>query len=652
MSKTPATNGSSTPIEFNSFAPVVGINFGNSYSSIAVLAKDGSAECIANEDGERQIATAVSFHGEETYIGSQAKAQLVKNSQNTIINFRNLLGLKFSEIPAPTSPLTSAAVVQHPDRPDEPAYKVTVLAPAPAPIPTSKANTPAAGTPASEPTPTERILSVSEVASIFLRSLLASAEDFLGKKVEAAVIAVPSWMSPSQRDAVEQAAKSAGIPVIQLLEEVGAVASTTTHPTWTPEAEVAADRTQLVVDVGSTSTSLALLSIRQGLAYVLASSNHPDIGANAIDDRLIKHFAAEFTKKSKIPLSVAPAPKDSVQDQRAEAKLRLAIEHTKRTISASPGAATCSVESLKDGYDFTGSINRMRFDMVASPVYSAIGNAVVDLLASAGVDAKEVDEIVYVGGTGSLPGLDERVQVAAGFGEDEVATSFSRGIVQGGGIGDPTTLLARGAAIQAALLYSLPSTGSAEDKELHDVILGEQAEQVRKVQATTRTLGVLFPVSEDGAEGNEQWKELGGVFVPVVQKETALPTRRTVQLAVELPEEGEKRVVLEIWEVKEGIRVEKVKPDVASSSSPGADGEDEDEEEEEEEEEVKHKVISKEVLLGAVQLTPKKPDGNKVVVRVQFVVGIEGNVDVEVSEVVPEGAEGEVVRLHVPGIEA
>ncbi|TEB14213.1 hypothetical protein FA13DRAFT_1617125, partial [Coprinellus micaceus] len=68
---------------------VVGINFGNSYASIAVLAKDGTAECIANEDGERQIASAISFHGEETYIGSSAKAQLVKNSQNTIINFRN-----------------------------------------------------------------------------------------------------------------------------------------------------------------------------------------------------------------------------------------------------------------------------------------------------------------------------------------------------------------------------------------------------------------------------------------------------------------------------------------------------------------------------------------------------------------------------------
>ncbi|KAF5319814.1 hypothetical protein D9611_012879 [Ephemerocybe angulata] len=559
MSKT--ATGTSTPsaIEFNSFAPVVGINFGNSYASIAVLGKDGNAECIANEDGERQIACAISFHGEETYIGNQAKAQLVKNSANTITDFRNLLGLSFSQIPSPSSPPTSAPIIQHPTQPDTPAYQVSVLEPAPSPL-KSTANTPAA-TPRSEPVQTTRVLTPADAATIFLKSLLTSAEAFLGKKVEAAVLTVPAWMSPAQRAALASAAKDAGIPVTQLLEEAAAVASTTSHTTWTDGVEegteIGADRSQLVVDVGATSSTISLLSVRQGLSYVIASSTIPQ-GANAIDDKLIKHFAADFTKKTKVPLTVAPAPASSVADQRAEARLRLAIEHTKRTLSASPGAATCSVESLKDGMDYTGSINRMRFDMVAAPVYSAIASAVVELLASAGVDSKEVGEIVYVGGTGSLPGLDERVQVTAGFEEGEVVTPFSRGIVQGGGIGDPTTILARGSAIQAAMLAALPS-GTAEDKELHDVILGAEGEQVRKVKATTRTIGVLFPVSED-SDVDGQTRELGGVFVPVVQKETALPTRRVVQVEVALPAEGEKRVCLEVWEVKEGIRIAPSRP--------------------------------------------------------------------------------------------
>jgi heat shock 70kDa protein 1/2/6/8 len=73
---------------------VVGINLGNSYASIAVFTKEGLAECIANEDGERQIACALSFDGEEMYVGNQARYQLVKNPKNTIVGFRDLVGLE------------------------------------------------------------------------------------------------------------------------------------------------------------------------------------------------------------------------------------------------------------------------------------------------------------------------------------------------------------------------------------------------------------------------------------------------------------------------------------------------------------------------------------------------------------------------------
>jgi len=541
----------------------------------------------------------------------------VKNSQNTITDFRNILGLKFSEIPQNAAP-TSAPIVQHPTLADTPAYTVSVLAPAPSPLPASSANTPAA-TPRSEPISTTRTLTPSEVTSIFLKSLLTSAEDFLGKKVEAAVLTVPTAFSQVQREALEKAAVDAGVPVVQLLDEAGAVASLTTSPVWTGEedAELAEDRTQLVIDVGSTSTSLHLLSIRQGLAYILATNNLPGTGANAIDDKVIKHFAADFTKKTKIPLQVAPA--NGVADQRAEARLRLAIEHTKRTVSASPGAATCSVESLKDGFDYTGSINRMRFDMVAAPVYAAISEGVVALLSTAGVDASEVDEVVYVGGTAALPGLGERIATAVGFDEDIKSKD-----VFAGGVGDPTSILARGAAIQAALLSKL-SKSDEEGKEVREAILSGK---LSAVKATTRTVGVLFP------NDREQDVQLGGVFVPVVQKETALPARRILEFNVGVGEAGV--VSVEFWEVKEGIRVEKVKIP--------RDPEDEDEEdEEEEEEEIKHKIISKEVLLGLLSLPVKKAVGGQTKVRVQVIVGIEGEMDAQLEEV-----GGEVVRLHLP----
>ncbi|TFK26072.1 dnaK-type molecular chaperone bipA [Coprinopsis marcescibilis] len=641
MAPSPAPNGNAntsedSAIQMNTLAPVVGINFGNSYASIAVVTKEGIAESIANEDGERQIACAISFQGEELYIGNGAKYQLVKNSKNTITGFRDLLGKKFSEITQSSSPI-SAPVIQHPDIPDEPAYKVEVLQPAPSPIRTSahgsSVNTPLASqlaTPRSEPIAVERILSVHDVTVIFLKSLLESAEDFLGKKVQTAVITVPSRFNDVQRVALEKAAVEAGIPVKQLVDEAGAAAATTTTEAW--GTDVLPDRTQLIVDVGASSTSLSLLSVREGLSYVIASSNNPGLGADQIDDQIIKFFAADFAKKTKTPLAVAPSTE--LQDRRAEAKLRLAIEHTKRTISASPGAATCSIESLKDGLDYTGSINRMRFDMVVGSVYNAIADAVVSLLSDAGVDAHEVDEIVYVGGTASLPGLDEAIVVSGGFNED-VPTPFARGTVTGGGVGDPTTILARGAAVQAALIQALPQ--GEVSREIADALTHETT--ANKVKATTRTIGLLFP------SNLPEHSDLGGIFVPVVQKETALPVRRVLQLEIGLTAES-KRFAFEVWEIKEGIRVEKIKSEPIER-----DAEDEEDDEEPEDTEIKHKIVSKEVLLGAADLESKLGIQAKgawsTVIQAQFVVGVEGQLDVEVKEV---GQDGVVTRLHVPAL--
>lgn len=525
-------------------------------------------------------------------------------------------------------------MIQHPERPDEPAYKVQILQPAPSPLasnPTSNYTTPAAShapTPRSEPSPAERILTVSEVTTIFIKSLVESAEDFLGKKVQGAVIAVPSWFTDAQRDALENAAADAGVKVLQLLDDAGAVTAATTTEVWS--TGLRPDRTQLVIDVGAASTTLSLLSTREGLAYTLATSFTPDVGGDQIDAKLIKFFATEFTKKTKTPLTVSPAIHDT--DKRAEAKLWIAIEHTKRTLSASPGAATCSVESLKDGLDYTGSINRMRFDMVARPIYTAVADAVKALLASAAVDAHQVDEIVYVGGTSCLPGLDEHVSLAVGFRED-VDTPFSLGTVVGGGVGDPTTVLARGCAIQAELIASIPNDeANAELRKAFD-----RKAYAPEAKAISRTIGVLFPDPTD--------EVLGGTFIPIVPKETALPARRIVSFDVGLTEQS-KKFAFEVWEVEEGIRIEKITP-------PKRDDDDEDEEEDETEE--KYPTITKQVLFGVVEVEAllgikakgKGKDAGTwtTTVELRIIVGFDGALEVDVKEVGKDGATG---TLRVP----
>ncbi|KAF8123890.1 Hsp70 protein-domain-containing protein [Boletus edulis] len=603
----PLPNGSAaSPVQLTT-PPILGINLGNSYASIAVFTKEGVAECIANEDGERQIACVLAFHGEEMYIGNQAKQQLVKNAQNTITGFRNLLGKKFSEVPQDKLSV-STPVIQHPSLPDTPAYKVKVLQPAPSPLPRTATNTPAASqvaTPRSEPVEVERILTVSEVTTIFLASLRQSAEDFLGRKITGVVIAVPTWFDDAQRQALSMAAEDAGIHVLQLLDDAGAIAACTSD-----SADGApTDCTQLIVDLGASSLELSLLSIREGLAYALATLSDSTIGGDEIDSKLIRFFAKDFTKKTKTPLTVAPAT--DAQDKRAEAKLRLAVEHTKRTLSASPGAATCSVESLKDGLDYTGSINRLRFDMEMRSIYDKVYVKVKELAESAEIDLYDIDEIVYIGGSASLPGLDE--SISQGFTES-VITSFKAGTVVGGGVGDPTTILARGCALQAHLLVSLAQTSSEELLETFN-----KESEATSVAAISRTIGLLVP--QEDAAGS-----LGGIWIPLVLKETPLPCRRMLTFEVDASGANTK-VGFELWEVKEGVKIDHVKP-------PKLDGEDG---EDEELEEVKEKTLTKEAYLASLSLSPKNPIKGKTTVQVQAIVSSTGALDVSFREVIRDG---------------
>lgn len=430
------------------------------------------------------------------------------------------------------------------------------------------------------------------------------------------VIAVPAWFEEVQREALVKATEDAGVKVLQLIDDIAAAAL---QSITTPTSDLKGDRTQLVIDLGSSSLSLAILSIRQGLIYPLASSSDPAIGADLIDEKLVKFFAKDFTRKTKIPLSLPVTASSSATDRRAEAKLRLAIEHTKRTISASPGAATCSVESLKEGYDLSGTINRMRFDMEAREVYSRIAESAKNLVTDAGLDLHDVDEIVYAGGTGCLPGLDETV-LDVGFNRGTVNTPFSVGTAVGGGGSDPTTILAKGAVLQAKLLSEIAGD--------HDLLpaFGTDTE-LTSVKATNKTFGLIFP--EGGAEDGG----LGGQWIPLILKETALPARRTFTFYVDLGENNCGKVGFEVWEVKESVKVDLVKV-----SPPEGDGE--DEEEEPEETEQKEKLIEK-VGTALTSITVPVNDGRKEKGRWKTKIGV--------RLVVDEGGEVEITAWEVDG---
>ena len=551
---------------------------------------------------------------------------------------------RFSEIPKDT-PITSAPVIQHPDQSDVAAYKVAILHPAPTPLPPasikSSSNTPAASvlpTPRSEPIPGERILTVQEVTSMFLKSLVQSAQDFLGRDVDGAVIAVPSWFNDSARAALHSAAEDAGIKVLQLLDEAGAASLVSVI---SPVDGLEPDRTSLVVDLGQSSLTLSVLSIRHGLIHSVATYHDHKIGGEQIDEKVLKYFAKDFTKKTKTSLTICPATDNA--DKRAEAKLRIAIEHTKRTISASPGAATCSVESLKDGVDYTGTINRLRFDMEVRAIYDAVVSKSITLLESVGLEPLHVDEIIYVGGSASLPGLDETF-FAKNFPENMI-TPFTAGTVIGGGVGDPTTLLARGCALQAKLLAEIPEA----DEDIRKSF--QHSSTHADVHVTAKTIGIVLPEEVPAGGEKKDASDLGGQWIVGVPRETPLPYRRIVQFECDLGagvEGSEKKVGFELWEVSESVKVETIKLPKPEDE----EAEDEDEEEEEEEE-IREKIITKETLLGclsfAAQHAQKEGTRWKTRLEVQFVASNAGGLILTACEVSKDG-KGKPTTITVPPV--
>jgi heat shock 70kDa protein 1/2/6/8 len=486
----------------------------------------------------------------------------------------------------------AATVIEHQH---EPAFMVQVLEPAPAApsvIPTPKgshAPTPMQSPPPelAEPTYISKILTVPEVASIVIGSLVNSAADFLGQKIQGAVITVPSNFSSSARAALRKSAESAGVHVLQLLDDPAA-ASLAYSSLQTPPTD---DRTSLILDLGASSLDLALISIKQGLVHSLASSHTPHIGGDAIDDKLVAFFAKEFTKKTKVSLS--PTSHEPA-DLRALSKLRLAVEHTKRTLSASPGAASCSVESLKDGMDFSGTINRLRFDIEMKPIYSAVTEAVRKLLESAGVDSALLDEVILVGATAVLPGLTSQLSTII-----EESTLIRSEI-------DPSQVISRGAAVQAGLLASISP---------NDPLLAAFEEDCMALegQVTTKTLGAFLP---DGTTD--------GVFIRLISSETPLPARRTVSFVAQLDDkEREQFVGLDIWEVKENVKVEKTKVEI-----------DEDDEEPEEIE-TKERIVEKETFMGSIKMPvvgsrsgKKKKGPLQAVIMVTMIVTADGSMEV------------------------
>ncbi|BGP15863.1 hypothetical protein JCM10213_005651 [Rhodosporidiobolus nylandii] len=590
-----APSGVSTPAlqaEPVKAAPaLLGLNFGQSFSSVAIIDKEGLADCIANDDGERQIATALSFSGSEFYSGVPARAQLVRNAQNTILAFRNLLGKSYAEVKDVKQPSNSAPIV---DSNGQPAFTVEI-----------------------DGKPTT--LTAHDCAVRFLRVLLSYATDFLGRPVSDAVLSVPSDSTDAQTDALLAAAKEAGINVVQTIPEAAAALTAYAATEIAETKEYPIDRNTVILDVGATTTTATVVAVRDGLFHPLASVVDRSLGGDLFDEKLMDFFGKEFTKKTKVALEPS--------NHRAQIKLRLAVEVTKKSLSAS-SSAPCSVEALAEGLDYHGTINRSRFDLVSAAVYGRIISKVEEALKQANLDPLQVQEVILAGGSTKLPAVADKLYNL--FPESTVITNYI----------EPDEVLAKGASLQAQSLRSVFPSSSPNSDELLRASTTEQS--VVAPEALSAPLGfVLEPEEQDTSKL---------AFVELLSQHTPLPARRIVDLPIE--SDSVKEVVLALWEGESYIKVtppqskiEAAKGAIAGAASSllnaaknavGA-GEDEDEFSDEEEEDIRTAEVkpTKAIADLVIPVDASKKDAK---VRVTIVVEKGGKGHVEAVQLV-DGAQ-------------
>jgi len=378
-------------------ASSIGIDLGTTYSCVGVWQND-RVEIIANDQGNRTTPSYVAFNDNERLIGDAAKNQVAMNPFNTIFDAKRLIGRKFSD------PVVQADMKHWPFKViakegDKPYLQIEF-----------KGET--------------KSFSPEEVSSMVLLKMKETAESYLGKTINNAVITVPAYFNYSQRQATKDAGTIAKLNVQRIINEPTAAAIA-----YGLEKKSNGERNILIFDLGGGTFDVSLLTIEDGVFEVKATAGDTHLGGEDFDNRLVNHFVEEFKRKHK---------KDLMTNQRALRRLRTACERAKRTLSSS-AQASIEIDSLFEGIDFYTSITRARFEELCADLFRGCLDPVDKVLKDSKLDKKSIHEIVLVGGSTRIPKVQQLLQDH--FNGKELNKSIN-----------PDEAVAYGAAVQAAIL--------------------------------------------------------------------------------------------------------------------------------------------------------------------------------------------------------
>ncbi|EGV63804.1 Hsp70 protein that interacts with Zuo1p [Yamadazyma tenuis] len=507
---------------------VIGISFGNTSSSIAFANGEGKVEVIANPDGDRSIPSTLAYVGEDEYHGQQANAQLIRNSKNTIINFRDFIGKTFDEVNTEVTK-TGAPAIKTAD--GSIGFNIT------------------------RQDGKVEVITVAEATKRHLKQLQNAAEDFLGKKVEGAVITVPTDFTEAQREELIKLSNETGLKVHQLINEPSS--ALLSHLTQKDES-YSQNKIYLVADFGGIRSDAAIIAVRGGILTVLSTLHDKELGGDRLDEALMEFFAKDFEKKYKV---------NPRTDARSLAKLRSESIVVKKTLS-NVQSSTCSIESVAEGIDYHTTINRLRYELTIRGTISKMTGFVEKLVERAELIPSEINEILLVGGSSNTPKLSSELRSLFPESTAIISPVFDTKAIL------PNELICRGAALQAALIESF------DDDEIKESL----QPIVVNTQHLVHSIGI---------------KDADGKFVPIVVSETAYPIKRSLEVT-----NGESSSVLvELYEGKKSIKETVIEPTKVEYS----DDEEDSSEEDEEPEIIKEVVEECGELLGSLSLKDLKP---------------------------------------------
>jgi len=421
-------------------AKVIGIDLGTTNSCVAVM-EGGKPKVIENSEGARTTPSVVAFTKDgERLIGQPAKRQAVTNPDNTIFAVKRLIGRRFDD------PITKKDTELVP-------YKIVKGS-------NGDAWVNAGG----------KDYSPSQISAFILQKMKETAEAYLGETVTQAVITVPAYFNDAQRQATKDAGQIAGLEVLRIINEPTAAA-------LAYGLEKDEGKTIAVYDLGGGTFDISILEIGDGVFEVKSTNGDTFLGGEDFDARIVNWLADRFKAKENIDLRTDRLALQRLKEAAEKAKIELSSAATTEInqpfITARMEGGTTTPLHLVE------TISRADLEKLVDDLIERTMEPCKKALKDAGIEAKDVAEVVLVGGMTRMPRVRERVKEFFGR---EPHTGVN-----------PDEVVAMGAAIQAGVLQ-----GDVKDVLLLDV--------------TPLSLGI---------------ETLGGVFTRMIDRNTTIPTKKS-----------------------------------------------------------------------------------------------------------------------------